>query len=887
LARREALRVAERAAPKQEFGVSMKTLRWRSSVTVAALAAALCLLPFSPTPAAPQAKPSAEVPLSIIVVKSRQEAEQILTRLKAGEPFSALVAERSIDPTAANGGYLGMMDPVTLRHELRDALQGVGRRQFTPIVQIPEGYAILEVMESAPGGSSQGLNPSRIPASEAPGTVKYLPDVSGIAEVISALAKFPKPPGWNQDPSTICQMRKQSTADFTATMEHLLAPENQEAMAGYSARQQMMAHHTLGELYASQGDMDRAIAQYQIEFQIASARMPLAVPLTELFLGTAYFHKSEMENDVYRHPGERCLFPMPPGTAYAKTADSEKAVEYFLRYLQQRPTELDVKWQLNLAYMTLGKYPDGVPKEFLIPPSAFASPENVGRFVDVAPEAGIEPMSGGGGIIVDDFENNGLLDVATSSPLSCDPMHYFHNNGDGTFTNRAEQAGLSGQLGGNNLLQADYNNDGCLDILVLRGGWDLPQRRSLLRNDCHGVFTDVTASSGLAVPATSTQTAVWADINNDGWLDLFLGNEEGPSQLFLNQGDGTFKDISHSAGVDKIAVNKGVVAGDYDNDGYVDFYVSSLTGPNFLFHNNHNNTFTEVAAQAGVVGNGRGFAAWFFDYDNDGWPDLFVTSYSVSVDETLRTYLGLPHHVSTMKLYRNLGNGTFQDVTEKVGLDKVFMPMGANFGDIDNDGFLDIYLGVGNPSYNSELPQVLLRNDAGKRFVDVTTSSGTGELHKGHGVAFADLDRRGYEDLLEVVGGAVPGDRHDFRLFENPGNGNDWINVKLVGVKTNRAAIGARIKVTVEKEQGGTQSFYRTVGSGGSFGASPLEQHIGLGKSARILSIETWWPASNTRQTFKDVGKDQFLEIKEFAKTYSKLIRRPYRLGGAKRKLGE
>ena len=173
------------------------------------------------------------------------------------------------------------------------------------------------------------------------------------------------------------------------------------------------------------------------------------------------------------------------------------------------------------------------------------------------------------------------------------------------------------------------------------------------------------------------------------------------------------------------------------------------------------------------------------------------TSYFTSVDETVRTYLGLPHNAATLKLYRNLGDGRFQDVTRQVGLDKVFMPMGANFGDIDNDGFLDIYLGTGNPSYASLVPSVLLHNNGGKFFVDVTTSSGTGELHKGHGVAFADLDNDGDEDLLFEVGGATPGDAHAMRLFENPGHGNDWITLKLVGVKTNRAAIGARIKVTV------------------------------------------------------------------------------------------
>jgi hypothetical protein len=209
--------------------------------------------------------------------------------------------------------------------------------------------------------------------------------------------------------------------------------------------------------------------------------------------------------------------------------------------------------------------------------------------------------------------------------------------------------------------------------------------------------------------------------------------------------------------------------------------------------------------------------------------------------------------------------------------------MGANFGDIDNDGYLDLYLGTGNPTYSSLLPNVLLRNKEGKSFVDVTASSGTGELHKGHGVAFADIDNDGDEDLLTEIGGAVPGDRHAFRLFENPGNGNDWINLHLVGVKTNRSAIGARIKLTVENEGHGSRSIYRTVGSGGSFGASPLQQHIGLGKSARLVDVEIWWPASNTRQHFPDVQKNQFLEIKEFAKSYVKLERPRYRLGGANR----
>src|SRR6185369_12536198 len=372
--------------------------------------------------------------------------------------------------------------------------------------------------------------------------------------------------------------------------------------------------------------------------------------------------------------------------------------------------------------------------------------------------------------------------------------------------------------------------------------------KSLLRNDCRGSFADVTTKAGLADPATSTQTAVWVDYDNDGRLDLFVGNENANAQLFHQKPDGTFADVAEAAGVARSAFTKGVTAGDYDNDGWPDLYVANNNGRNYLYHNNGNGTFTELGRGAGVTGPGRSFATWFFDYDNDGWPDLFVTSYFISVEESVKTYVGLPNHANTLKLYRNLGDGTFRDVSRQAGLDKVFMPMGANFGDIDNDGFLDIYLGTGNPSFASLLPNVLLSNRGGASFVDVTASSGTGEWHKGHGVAFADLDEDGDEELIEEIGGAAPGDAHVLRLYENPGHGNDWLNVTLSGRRSNRSAIGARITVTVESQDGGRRGLHRTVGSGGSFGDSPLRQHVGLGRGARAVDVDVWWPSSGTRQ---------------------------------------
>jgi FG-GAP-like repeat/PPIC-type PPIASE domain/ASPIC and UnbV len=843
----------------------------RALVIAAVAATMLTLL------AAAQGPPSDLTALQIIVMPSAEEAAQVRAQVTGGADFAAIAKERSVDPTARDGGYLGTLSVASLRPELRDAVQGLKAGETSGVVRIPTGYAILRIV---PGQETPAVDasPARALAALASGATRDAIPVAGLIEADTIFLGAANGDGWNEDLQQLCRIRTDSMRGVLDRLEVMLGPGGIASDTTRATPSEVFeARYALAQLHAYSGNLDKAVGWWR-QAEKTVAEFAGARPMMNETLGVALLHKSEMDNGIYREAGEMCLFPPRAPRAFADSAGSEQAVAYLSSYLADKPDDLEVKWLLNLAYMTLGKYPGGVPQKYLIPPSAFASQGQIGRFTDVAAAAGLKVFSMAGGAVVDDFSGRGSLDVVTSSMDVCEPLHVFRNAGDGTFVERSAEAGVSDQLGGLNLVHADYDNDGCMDLLVLRGGWEFPMRKSLLRNNCNGTFTDVTKRSGLGTAATSTQTAAFADIDNDGLLDLFIGNENAPNQLFRNKGDGTFEDISARAGVDTTIFTKAVVAADYDNDGYVDFFLSNFQGNNLLYHNNRNGTFTEVGKQAGVQAPWRSFAAWFFDYDNDGWPDIYVNSYYFSLEETMKSYLGLPHAGETSKLFRNEHNGRFRDVTAEVGLDKVWMPMAANFGDADNDGYLDMYLGMGNPSFATLLPHELLLNQGGKRFVSATAASGTGELHKGHGIAFADLDRDGDEDIVAEIGGAVPGDRHALRLFENPGNGNDWLNVRLVGVKSNRAAIGARVSVSVAG-----RVLYRTIGGSGSFGGNPMEQHIGLGPKAGNVSVDVWWPASNTRQHFANVGKNQFLEITEFAGDYRRLDRKAVRLGGGAR----
>ena len=615
----------------------------------------------------------------------------------------------------------------------------------------------------------------------------------------------------------------------------------------------------------------------------------------------SYLRLGEQENCAHMHGQKSCVFPIKGSGVHTLPRGAQGAVRELTELLERNPKDSESQWLLNVAYMQLGRYPKDVPKQWLVDEALFRSDRDLGEFDDVAMYAGLAVMGHSGGVVMDDFDGDGLLDLAVTSSGPMDQMHLFHNNGDGTFSDRTAHAGLIGETGGLNIIATDFDNDGHVDLLVLRGGWwgrfgEYPM--SLLHNRGDDTFEDVTVKSGL-LSLHPTQTAAWADYDGDGWLDLFVGHEssaqpaaiatkedEHPSQLFHNNHDGTFTEVGAAMGLAKLGFVKGVAWGDFNNDGRPDLYVSIKGDRNRLFRNDGPGSagapwrFTDVTAQAGVAQQTDSFATWFFDYNNDGWPDIFVGGYSMQSAMDVGAFeLGKPFHAETSRLYRNNHDGTFTDVAKQTGLDRAILVMGAGFGDLDNDGWLDVYLGTGASDYEALLPNRMFRNAAGERFEDVTTSGGFGHLQKGHSVAFGDLGNNGHEDVFEEIGGAYPGDTYTSVVYRNPGNANHWVTLELEGVKANRAAVGAELDVTVE-DRGTARHIYRTVGFGSSFGGNPLRQHVGVGQARAIKSIKVRWPGSGTEQQFTGLGVDTMFHLREGDPIAREVKLKSFRIGG-------
>ncbi len=539
---------------------------------------------------------------------------------------------------------------------------------------------------------------------------------------------------------------------------------------------------------------------------------------------------------------------------------------------------------------------------------------------------------GPGGISAVDYDNDGFYDLFIPDGVE---SKLFRNRRDGTFEDVTERAGLSGLDGVSVAVFADYDNDGFKDLFVSRTF----RPNQLFHNNGDGTFTDVTKQSGIGEDSCTT-VASWADYDNDGFLDLYVGrymdprkdipttfyarNGE-PNQLYHNNGDGTFTNVTEKAGVGEIGLCLGTVWGDYDDDGYPDLYVVNDFGRNTLYHNNGNGTFTDVTKKSNTLAYGAGMSASFADYNNDGKLDIYVTNIRSEeawfaeaptvaryVLNSFRQGVWKTDMPLYMEIFRqsgfgfvsvfqqmasgntmlvNRGDGTFEDVTWKANANPIGWFWSASFADFDNDGWLDIYMADGwvynDPDSEIEMeflnnvvsrqkeyktgiffdPKHFgrrswhgyernrhLRNNGDGTFSEIGRAAGTDLLLNSRGVAVADFWNRGVLDIAV----SASTDRHAL-LRNEIGVKRNWLGVELVGVKSNRDAVGARI---IARVNGLLQMRELVIGDG--YGSqNSLRQYFGLKDAVAVDELTVRWPRSGIVQTFRNVPGNRIIEITE------------------------
>ena len=631
-----------------------------------------------------------------------------------------------------------------------------------------------------------------------------------------------------------------------------------------------------GEIQTCINEIENLIIRQQLTYQDLITKDLL--PIIDL-LAISYLRLGEVNNCQNNHNSYSCILPLKDQAFHIDVNGSKKAIEIYTQIYEKFPND-NYKWLLNLAHMTIGEHPNNVPERYRINyPNWNIEQKKIKAFKEVSSKLGIAQDGLSGGVSIDDFNNDGLLDIFITSYGMSDQSKLYTNTSNG-FIDTTEEAGLTGIVSGLNCIHADYDNDGNIDIFVLRGAWlgeGGNHPNSLLKNNGDGTFTDVTKSAGL-LSFHPTQTASWADVNNDGYLDLFVGNESNekqshPCELYINQKDGSFIEESSNYNLSSIeGFVKGVVFGDINNDKWPDLYISVMGGNNLLFKNNFGK-FENISETAGVQGPNFSFPTWFWDVNNDGFNDILVASYDTRniqnvAGDFVKELQGEKVLSDKSKLYINNGDETFSEQSNAFNIDKSFYAMGSNFGDLDNDGWLDFYIGTGSPEFTSVVPNRMFRNVDGISFEEVTSAGGFGHIQKGHGVSFADLDNDGDQDIYAVLGGAYEGDNYTNVCFENPIFENNWVILNLEGVQSNRSAIGTKLKLDLDN---GRTIFY-TINTGGSFGANSLQAEIGLGQSEMIQTLTITWPSSDT-QIFNSITVNKKYKLTE---GQNKLIEVPY-----------
>jgi hypothetical protein len=492
----------------------------------------------------------------------------------------------------------------------------------------------------------------------------------------------------------------------------------------------------------------------------------------------------------------------------------------------------------------------------------------------------------GPGVCVADFDGDGWQDIyfvngrdLYNRGISVRNALY-RNNGNGTFTDVTEKAGVPGTGYALGCVWGDYDNDGFPDLFVTQYG-----RNVLYHNNGNGTFTDVTDKAGVSGTESGMfhSGAIFFDYDRDGYLDLYVGSyvaldPDGPrycnigtvrsscppsaykgssNALYHNNGNGTFTNVTASSKIlEARGKNLSVGAADYDNDGWPDLFVANDGVEAYLFHNEHNGTFKEIGVPTGMAYSAHGglMAAMCIslgDYDNDGWLDLYISDFQGSSDH----------------IWHNDGNGNFDEVSDQAGITaptRDVLSFGGGFFDYDNDGRLDLFIANGHvyPEIEQATPgkhykqiNSLFHNEGNGKFLETTQPSGLSSLapRTGRGAAFFDFDNDGAVDIIIANNGDPP------TLLRNSGApGNHFINFKLVGTKSNRDAMGARIRL----QAGGTAQIREITGGGSYLSQSDLRANFGLGKSKTVDTIEVTWP-SGSRQTFKSVDADKFYLVEE------------------------
>jgi ASPIC and UnbV/FG-GAP-like repeat len=566
--------------------------------------------------------------------------------------------------------------------------------------------------------------------------------------------------------------------------------------------------------------------------------------------------------------------PYVVATIYFRMEQYAKGIPYALQACHDVPDDIRHRWMLRVLTLMSGRPESTIPEQYRTKMPAPA--ESPFRLQDATDESGTGRLELGRGAAWGDFDNDGREDILVGAERA--PFRLLRNLGNGRFTDVAAQMGLVDPVGlGCYAAQfIDYDNDGYQDIFLSSNGWGGGGRLFLFHNDHGRRFSDVTNAAGLSGTVNAFGSS-WSDYDNDGRADLAVAtgiiDPAGGDRLrlFENEGNGKFREVGLQAGLTQKARWISLCWGDYDGDGRQDLLATSYDAGCFLFHNLGNGKFEDVTDRAGLRSSRHTYTAEFFDYNNDGRLDLFVSAYpDGGVKEMIANRVSgstVPANKRQL-LFRNNGDGTFTDVTEPVGITGWYGAMSSQVADLDNDGFAEIVLGTGNPELDWTEPKALFRNSGDGRFVDVAMLAGLIHFGMLHGIVFSDYDDSGNLGMFGSFGGFYWGTRETSRLYRNLGAGNNSLEVRLIGTRSNRDAIGARVTATVK-----SRTTYHWVNGGNGFGAlNSRIIHIGVGHNSKVDLLRIDWP-SGSHQSFPDVQAGRRIEIVEGKNAVRSLVR--------------